>query len=314
MKKLSILSLSLVLCILLSACGASVANDRKTESAPMRGDVYYSASMDGAAMDKMAMIEAEESLNYGAVTAGSTNGTVEYVEEKLVYTSRVTLETEEFETANESLHGTIASLGGIIVSENAYNLSEVGYRSLSMTVRIPQENYDTFLSGLSESFNVASIQNSVDNMTERYYDNENRLKSYRIQEERLFAMLEKAETVKEMLEIESRLCDVQYQIESLTNTQRTIDNDVKYATFYLNLNEVTKYTTPAPKTFGDRLGETISESGETFLDFLEGLLFMFIYLAPYLVIVGVVVIIIVIAVKSSGKKKAKKESENKNEQ
>ena len=63
-------------------------------------------------------------------------------------------------------------------------------------------------------------------------------------------MLESAETVSEMLEIESRLCDVQYQIESLTNTQRTIDNDVRYATFNLTLSEVTKYTTPAPKTFG----------------------------------------------------------------
>lgn len=310
MKKLSILSLSLVLCILLSACGSTVASDMKTESAQMRDDFYFNATMDGAAMDKVVV---EESLNYGSMTAGSASGTFEYVEEKLVYTSRVTLETEEFDTANESLHATITSLGGIIISENAYNLSNVGYRSMSMTVRIPQESYDAFLSGLSASYNVASVQNSVDNMTERYYDNENRLKSYRIQEERLFAMLEKAETVKEMLEIESRLCDVQYQIESLTNTQRTIDNDVKYATFYLNLNEVTKFTSPTPKTFGDRLGETLSDSGETFLEFLEGLLFMCIYLAPYLVILGVIVIIIVIAVKSSRKKKAKKESESKNE-
>ncbi len=309
MKKLALVSLCLVLCVLCSACGSSVAYD-KAETAPMRGNAQftYSAAMDGK--NDMVMIEAEESLSYGSTATGA--GNVTYTEEKLVYTSRVTLETEDFDTANKSLHNTISSLGGIIVSENASNLSNVGYRVLSMTVRVPQEHYDAFLSGLSESYNVASVQNTVDNMTERYYDNENRLKALRIQEERLFAMLEKAENVKEMLEIESRLCDVQYEIEALTNTQRTIDNNVKYATFHLNLHEVTKYTSPAPKTFGDRLGETIKDSGELFAEFGEGVLFGLIYFIPYAVILGVIAIIVVASVKRS-KKKAKKEAEAQDE-
>lgn len=308
MKKLSLVSLSLLLCMLFSACGAGAAKDAAT--APMRGEVYYSyaADMDDAGM---VMVEEEktEALNYGSTASGT--GVVAQVEQKLVYTSHVTLETEEFEAANQSLHSTIASLGGIIVSENANNLGSVGYRALSMTVRIPQEHYDAFLSGLSENYNVASIRNSVDNMTERYYDNENRLRALRIQEERLFAMLEKAATVEEMLKIETRLCDVQYEIEALTNTQRTIDNDVRYATFYLNLNEVTKYTTPTPKTFGDRLGETVKDSGELFAEFGESVLFGLIYFFPYAVIIGVITVIAVVSVKR--KKKAKNKSEDKDE-
>ncbi len=308
MKKLTLVSLCLALCTLLSACGSGVAMDNKT-SAPARGEVYYSyaAEMDDAGTVMMEEVKAE-SLSYGSAATG---GVVNTVEQKLVYTSHVGLETEEFEAANDSLHKTIASLGGIIVSENASNLDSVGYRALSMTVRIPQEHYDTFLTGLSENFNVASIRNTVDNMTERYYDNENRLRALRIQEERLFTMLEKAATVEEMLKIETRLCDVQYEIESLTNAQRTIDNDVKYATFYLNLNEVTKYTSPAPKTFGDRLGETVKDSGEGFAEFGESVLFGLIYFFPYAVIIGVITVIVVVSVKH--KKKAKIESENKDE-
>lgn len=302
MKKLALISLATVLCLSLSACG-SAAKDSITEAAPSNSAKgYYYTVTDSA---DTVYVE-KESLGYGATTAGSTvTSTVQ--EEKLVYTSYVTLETEDFDMASDSLHQTIKSLGGIIVSENAYNLNQVnysGYRTLEMTVRIPQESYDTFLSGLSDSYNVASIRNTVDNLTEIYYDNENRLRSYRIQEERLFAMLEKAETVEEMLHIEERLCDVQYQIESLTNTQRTIDNDVKYATFHLNLEEVTKYTSPVPKTFGDRLGETLSDSGETFLAVLESLLFAFIYLAPYLAIFAVILIVVILCIKRSNKKRA----------
>lgn len=314
MKKLALVSLLTLLCFALTACGAT-ANSAKAEIAPSYdADRYFTMSDSVTLEDAGIVYSKNESQSYGNTASGSElRGGDTIREEKLVYTSFVTLEAEEFDKASDGLHAAIQSLGGIIISENAHNLSKIsygGYRSLEMTVRIPQEHYDTFLSGLSESYNVASIRNSVSNLTEAYYDNENRLKSYRIQEERLFAMLEQAKTVEEMLKIESRLCDVQYQIESLTNTQRTIDNDVKYATFHLNLNEVTKYTSPAPKTFGDRLGDTLTDSGETFLAFLEGLLFATIYLAPYLVILAVVITLAVLLIKRSHKKRTAQKQKN----
>ncbi len=322
MKKLSVLSLLLVVCMLFSACGASkTVMEEMKEMETTRGDYFYSSSTNGSVMTPSIPMADDMLMDGGAIEFGSATGStvstdIAFKEEKLIYTSRVVLETEEFDTATDALHATIKSLGGIIISENAYNLNGVnrgGYRNLSMTVRIPQENYDAFLSGISESYNVASIQNSVENLTERYYDNENRLKSYRIQEERLFAMLEKAENVSEMLEIEARLCDVQYQIEALTNTQTTIDNDVKYSTFYLDLNEVTKFTSPAPKTFGDRLVETLKDSGEMFAEFLEGALFTLIILAPYIAIAGVIAIVAVCTFKHKKKKAAaKKEKQNEN--
>ncbi len=322
MKKLSVLSLLLTVAVMFSACGATVSNRMEMEyGAPQfnGSDFKYFATADDAGIyytkeETQTVVLDRDSITYSSSVSG-TGGDVVLKEEKLVYTSNVTLETEDFDTASETLHQTIKSLGGIIVSESAYNLNNVnskGFRTLNMTVRIPQANYDAFLAGISETYNVASINNSVQNLTERYYDNENRLKSYRIQEERLFAMLEKAENVSEMLEIESRLCDVQYEIEALTNAQNTIDNDVKYSTFYLNLNEVTKYTSPTPKTFGDRLAETFKNSGEMFTEFLEGALFALIFLAPYLVIIAVFVIVLVIIIKHRKKKLAAKK-ENKDE-
>lgn len=310
MKKYSIIALAIVLCMMLSACGAAADTVYRGSAPKENGNFYYSVSEDMAAVE---MEKAQyDGASYGSTVSASGSSSV-ISEEKLVYTSRVTLETEDFDAASQALHSTVSVLGGIIVSENASNLNSVnhsGYRSLNMTVRIPQEHYDTFLSGLSENYNVASINNSVENMTEYYYDSESRLKSYRIQEERLFAMLEKAVTVEDMLEIEERLCDVQYEIEALTNTLRTIDNDVKYATFYLNLNEVTKYTTPAPKTFADRLDETLSGSAEAFATFGERFLFALIYLLPYGAIIAVVAIITVSAVKRSKKRRAKKALKN----
>lgn len=307
MKKLAILAAAILLCASLVSCGAAAG---KNESYRDSSDLYYAettaANYDIGYLEPSASADSYKSENTDSAGMPSANPVRE---EKLVYTASVTLESEDFEAASDALHQKIASLGGIIVSENAYNLNKKGYggRSMDMTVRIPQENYETFLAGLSDICNVAAVNRYVENLTERYYDNENRLKSYRIQEERLFAMLEKAESVTEMLEIESRLCDVQYQIEALTNTQRTIDNDVRYSTFNLTLTEVKKFTTPEPETFGDKFKEAVGGSVESFGVFSENLLFFFIYVLPYLLCVAVVIVVVLVIVKVSKKKKEKKQ-------
>ena len=303
MKKLAVLAAAILLCTSLASCGAAAGDN---ESYRDSSDLYYAettaANYDIGYLEPSAAGDSYKSENTDSAGMPSANPVRE---EKLVYTASVTLESEDFDIASDALHQKIASLGGIIVSENAYNLNKKGYggRSMDMTVRIPQENYETFLAGLSDICNVAAVNRYVENLTERYYDNENRLKSYRIQEERLFAMLEKAESVTEMLEIESRLCDVQYQIEALTNTQRTIDNDVRYSTFNLSLAEVKKFTTPEPETFGDKFKEAVGGSVESFGVFSENLLFFFIYVLPYLLCVAVVVVIVLVIVKVAKKKR-----------
>ena len=302
MKKLAILAAAILLCTSLVSCGAAAGKNESYRDS----DLYYAettaANYDIGYLEPSASADSYKSENTDSAGMPSANPVRE---EKLVYTASVTLESEDFEAASDALHQKIASLGGIIVSENAYNLNKKGYggRSMDMTVRIPQENYETFLAGLSDICNVAAVNRYVENLTERYYDNENRLKSYRIQEERLFAMLEKAESVTEMLEIESRLCDVQYQIEALTNTQRTIDNDVRYSTFNLSLAEVKKFTTPEPETFGDKFKEAVGGSVESFGVFSENLLFFFIYVLPYLLCVAVVIVVVLVIVKVSKKKR-----------
>lgn len=302
MKKLAILAAAILLCTSLVSCGAAAGKNESYRDS----DLYYAettaANYDIGYLEPSASADRYKSENTDSAGMPSANPVRE---EKLVYTASVTLESEDFEAASDALHQKIASLGGIIVSENAYNLNKKGYggRSMDMTVRIPQENYETFLAGLSDICNVAAVNRYVDNLTERYYDNENRLKSYRIQEERLFAMLEKAESVTEMLEIESRLCDVQYQIEALTNTQRTIDNDVRYSTFNLSLAEVKKFTTPEPETFGDKFKEAVGGSVESFGVFSENLLFFFIYVLPYLLCIAVVIVVVLVIVKVSKKKR-----------
>ncbi len=227
-------------------------------------------------------------------------------EEKLVYSANISIETKEIKKALSHLYAKISEYGGIIQDENSSNLdivdtenysySYMGNASAYIYVRIPQENYNAFLTGISEETDLMSVrrvQKTVDNMTDRYYDQESRLKSLRTQEERLLYFMENAKNVSEMLEIERRLTDVQYEIDSVTNSLAEIDNDVKYSKVKLNITEVIKYSERRqnPKNFVERVWSYIVDSADSFADTLENWLEIAIYLLPYAVIIVVALIL-----------------------
>ena len=69
-----------------------------------------------------------------------------------------------------------------------------------------------------------SKQESTQDVTSAYVDVEARLKSLKLQEERLYAMMEQAGDLETLLAIQNQLTEVQYQIESYTAQQRTYDD------------------------------------------------------------------------------------------
>ena len=132
-----------------------------------------------------------------------------------------------------------------------------------------------------------------------------------IEENRLLELLAKAETMEDLLLIESRLTDVRTELEEYTSQLRVFDNLVNYATIRLEIQEVLEYTPMAEETFWQRIGNGFSESledlGQGILDFIV----FFISALPYLVLIAAAATIFLLAFKAARKhrqlKKAKKE-------
>lgn len=245
--------------------------------------------------------------------------------EKLVYSASLGIETKDMDVALEHIYSKINEYNGIIQDERQNNMGHVTYEdyyrysgnaSAYIFVRIPQEHYNTFINSLEDENGdivVSSISKNVQNMTQVYYDTESRLRSLRVQEERLFEFMESAGDVSDMLSVEDRLTDVQYEIDSATNSLLVIDNDVKYSKVTLNIEEVVKYSsTPEnPKNFIERVWMYITDSAENFAETLEYWLECAIYFVPYFVLLVIVYIVFIkIKRKIQKKRKVKKELEN----
>ena len=313
--------------VLMTGCGSGDKAYLMNESAAYDNG-YYDESFGGYATDDIYSYDAtaaapEEAMadvewEMAAEEAGGVNGAsegpqVQDTNRKLIKNVNMEVETEEFDTLLGKVEQKVNSLGGYVESSYTYNGSSYygsNNRNASMTIRIPAEKLDDFLSEVAESSNVISRNDSVTDVTLQYVDMESHKKVLLAEQDRLLELMEQVETIEDIITLESRLSDVRYQIESMESQLRTYDNQISYSTIYLNINEVTKLTPVKEQSTWEKISTGFVESlygvGRGILNFI----IRFIISLPYLVVWAVVILIIVLIIKAI-RKSMKKRKEKK---
>ena len=302
MKKL--VSLALVMLLVLSlfaGCGgSSMAKDAIAEPA---------ARQEMAVEAPMMMANGTVASDSAAEVGQSVPGT----EQKLIKTIRMDVETEDLEALLPQISAKIGAMGGYVENQELYNgssYSSYRHRSANLTVRIPAANLNGFVEDVKGVSNVVSYNESTENVTLRYVSTESRMKALEVEQERLLELLAKAENMSDLLEIEARLTDVRYELESVTSQLRVLANQVDYATVYLYISQVKVYTETEEQTVWQRIGsgfkENLRDMGENLTDFFVWL----VTYSPQLIIWAIVIAIAVTVVKKRiAKRKAKKEEQ-----
>ncbi len=313
MKKTVRLSALVMALLMLTACGAS---SQATSAAS-----YFSKSAADTAYAEVAYDNgyyAPQSGAYNYETADSSfkqQDTFNDSARKLIKKYNISTETEHFDDFLNAIQTRVNDLGGYIEALNTYNGSAYYNgrvnRTSTLTARIPSVNLENFVNFIGDSANITSKNLGVSDVTTEYVDTESRKATYEIEMERLLAMLEKCETVDDMIAIESRLSEVRYNLEAMERQLRTYDNLVDYSTVYLDISEVTKYTEPDPVTYGDRIANSFKAGWADFADSFQDFTVDFLYALPKLILWGgIIAAAVVIIVKKSNKKKAKRVAES----
>ena len=299
MKKLISFFLAALMIFSLCACGASSENtfsSKASQDAPSEPELGYDASYDlanGAAADFGGFAAEEESLSADGV--GESGGDIN--PDKIIYSADATLETTDFDVTVEKLGALIKEYGGFIESSsvrgvNIYNRGYYGSRSADYTIRVPSKNFSTLMNELSVIGNVPYTHTYTDNITTQYYDAQARLTAYEAQEQSLLAMLEKAETIEDIISIEDKLTDVRYNIDSVKSRLTNWDRQVSYSTVNLSVEEVVEYSPEAKISYGERLWLSLKNGLKSVGDFFSDFLVWFVGALPALVILAVLLIVL----------------------
>lgn len=238
--------------------------------------------------------------------------------QKLVRKIWLDAETEDLDALLSQVDQKIAELSGYVEEREVYNGSAYTnsrrYRHASLTIRIPAAQLDAFVSQVSDVSNITSTNETTENITLSYVATQSRITALETEQARLLELLAQAETMEDLLKIESRLTDVRTELEEVTSQLRLYDNMVDYGTLYLNLSEVREYTvTEEPETVWERIGEGFMQSLKDLGAFFTELFVLVVVGIPYLVIAGIVITGVILLIKFRKKKTKKQTETNQNE-
>ena len=299
-QKYMSLILAVLLAVTLCGCSSAVSKD-------MAVDNYYSAPESGAA-------GIYDGANEKVEMPSNINAPL--TDRKLIKTVDLNAETEDLDAMLEAVTQRVTELGGYVENQRVYNGSAYSSRrsrSASMTIRIPADMLEGFVDHVASHTNIVSRYVNVDDVTLAYVATESRVAALETEQARLLELMAKAETMSDLLEVEARLTDVRYELESVTTQMNVLKNQVSYGTVNLNVDEVVEYTPVEEETFWQRISGGFMDSLRGIGDgIVECTVFVLANL-PYLLLIGAgVAAIVFLAKRSIRKRKAKKNSENQN--
>jgi len=164
--------------------------------------------------------------------------------------------------------------------------------SMSLTLRVPAENLDTFLLMTGELGDVISRSISADDVTEYYFDTETRLETLRVLQEKYTEYLKDAKDMEDIISIERELNNTISEIESMERTMRRLDGQITYSTvyFYAELPPEEQVTGKFPS-----IAEGLKILGYGFVSLLYyiglGLLYTIIFGVPIVLVLGLIYLV-----------------------
>ena len=296
------LAMTLVLLALLSlsACGSKLSNTAATAETMAAG---YAMDVREAAI---TMAPAGEDLNGLKAESGSglspsaDIGSPGEAGRKLIRDVSMNVEARDFDGVLSQITDQVGELGGYVESSDVSGVSVDSYggsqqRHADIRARIPADRLDRFVETVESAGNVTSKQEQVTDVTLQYSDTESK-KSLEIEQERLWALLKKAESLDAVVALEARLSEIRYELESYTSQLRLYDNQVDYSTVSIYMREVKDLTPTAPDSIGTRIQKGFNRSlnnlGEAVTDLIVWLAVNSPILFVLAVIIGAVVLIV----------------------
>ena len=123
-------------------------------------------------------------------------------------------------------------------------------------------NLDSFVENTGNLGNVLYTSENTEDITLKYIDTQSHIEALNAQQEKLMELMDKADSMEDVLKIEEALSDVRYQLEYYESTKKQYDNQVNYSTVTLSIREVREETPSEDIGIGRRIQDAFKETLE----------------------------------------------------
>ncbi len=223
------------------------------------------------------------------------------VTRKIIYNADLALVVEDFAKTQPKVEDLVQQADGYIAEMQILG-SPGEKRSARWKIRVPVEGFETFLRDVARLGEIEKNSRTSEDVTDRYYDIEARVKNKTVEEERLQKILEDATgKIEEVLQVERELTRVRGEIEQLQGTLRVLANLSSLTTVNLSIREREDYNPPPPiaPSFATTVSRTFEKSLNLLIELGKALVLIVVALSVWLPLVALAALVLFLMVRRS---------------
>ncbi|MEG1501199.1 MAG: DUF4349 domain-containing protein, partial [Clostridiales bacterium] len=145
------------------------------------------------------------------------------IERKIIKNVDITLEIDDYQQVFDKISSLAEQYGGYVASGYTNSGSNGKPSDGSLCILVEQKSMDNAVDEITKMGIVRNQNFSGDDITEQYYDYQGRLVQYQKEEAKLLTILEKAQTVEDILAVERELSRVRSELEAIKGDVENFD-------------------------------------------------------------------------------------------
>lgn len=247
--KIVLIILAALVLLLVATIGAAVVKTAMRSSGSVRTSNVMMGSLGlSAGAPQYAGISAGESIAYDKSDSYAPapprpdylqvgGQTAAEVDQKIIKNGSLQLVVKSVSEAIDRIGSLAGQKGGFVQNSSVTERGD-GTHYGQITVRVAAKDFETSMNGIKALAAVVKNESATgQDVTEQYTDLEAQLRNAQAQEQTYLKVLDKANTVEDILKVQQRLGDIRGTIESLQGRLKYLENVTSYSTINVSLEE-----------------------------------------------------------------------------
>jgi hypothetical protein len=209
--------------------------------------------------------------------------------QKIISDAQVDIEVKNGQFQNAFAQALLIAdrYGGYVVSSNSQASGEEGsLKSGSIAIRVLSTSFNSALGDASKIGELKNRQIQTQDVTEEYVDLQARITNSKANVQALLALMAKAKTVDEVLQVQQVLTSAQQELEQLEGRQRYLDEHTNYSTLTMSIHEAGVVVTAVASTWG--MTQALKDALHNLVNAANGIVRGLGVLVPILIVIAIV--------------------------
>ena len=308
MKKLTILTIFLILPLALSACSGDLGTDFKGQAPNEQAtpdaavvEPEQDTSDDAAGSTERKPTAPSDTISQDKneqVSLDKADQSKEEpskpIERKIIRNASLQLESTSPDEVQQKITAIAESKKGFVVQsrKSAGGKRGRGGESISMTIRIPAASFNESLEEIRKTADRVVVESVTGrDVTEEFIDIEARLKAKKATEERFLEIMKQSKNVRDALNVQRELGNVRAEIERIEGRKRFLENQASLSTINISVSTPTAISGSSSGFFYE-LREAVSDGFDAALTFILVLIRVLIAIIPFLLLIVLPILLV----------------------